>query len=138
MIDLHVNQNKKIFDWNIENDQIKDSGMAAVLILLLLGYFLEARIFFVVAIPVLLINMIWPAIYKPFALLWIIVSFILGNISSKVILAIVFLLLLTPVGLFRKLLGKDQLQLKKWKKDKTSVFVVRNYSYQPKDIENPY
>lgn len=127
-----------LFDTNISKDQCKDTGMAMVLILLLVGYFLENTLFYHVAIFALLINMIIPKIYYPVAILWFGLSNILGAVMSKVILTIVFFVVVVPIGFLRKIAGKDPMKLKPWKKDDQSVMKVRNHTFTAKDLEKPY
>ncbi len=122
---------------NISKDQAKDTGMAMVLICLIVAYFYN-NTFVIVSIILLLINMIVPQIYRPVAFIWFGISNILGTMMSKVILTIIFFVLVTPVGLLRKIAGADSLQLRKWKKDSSSVFEIREYEYQPEDVDKPY
>jgi hypothetical protein len=129
---------KKSFASRISKEQAKDAGMAVVLILLLLGIFLKQRVFYPYAAAALAVNMILPGIYKPFAIIWFGMATFLGTIMSKVLLTVVYILLVVPVGLLRRLLGKDSLQLKKFKKDNSSVFRERDHLFQSTDIENPY
>jgi hypothetical protein len=70
--------------------------------------------------------------------LWFWLSHLLGTVMSKVILTVLFFVLVTPIGLIRRLLGADTLQLKKWKKGSDSVFVVREGAVGEKDLANPY
>jgi hypothetical protein len=123
---------------NISKEQAKDAGMAVVLILLLLGIFLKQPTFYPYAAAALVVDMIFPGIYKPFAVIWFGVATFLGTIMSKVLLTVVYILLVVPVGLIRRILGKDSLQLKKFKKDGSSVFKERDHLFQSTDIENPY
>ena len=53
-------------------------------------------------------------------------------------LTIIFFILVLPIGFMRRLLGKDPMQLQKWKKDQTSAFKTREHVYTAKDIEHPY
>ena len=129
---------EKFFVGNISKDQAKDAGMAVVLILLILGVVLKQKNFYTYAIAALVVNMIFPGIYKPFAVIWFGMATFLGTIMSKVLLTVVYILLVLPVGLLRRLLGKDSLQLKKFKKDGSSVFRERDHLFQSTDIENPY
>jgi hypothetical protein len=122
----------------ISKEQAKDAGMAVVLILLLLGIFLKQKVFYPIAAAALAVNMILPGIYKPFAVIWFGIANFLGPIMSKVLLTVVYILLVVPIGLLRRLLGKDSLQLKKFKKDASSVFRDRDHLFQSTDIENPY
>jgi hypothetical protein len=82
--------------------------------------------------------MAWPKAFKPLAGLWFGLSHVMGNIVSKIILSLAFFLIVTPIGLIRRLMGADALQLKKWKKGSDSVFVERQGAVQDKDLLNPY
>lgn len=44
---------------------------------------------------------------------WMSIAFVMGNVISRVLLAIIYFGLFTPLGWFRRLLGNDELQLKK-------------------------
>ncbi len=129
---------EKFYLRNITKDQAKDTGMAMVLISLLLCFFKHDLRFANLAIILLLIDMIYPPLYRPAAKLWLGLSHLLGTVVSKLLLSAIFFILVTPVGLVRKMIGADTLQLKKWKKDKTSVFNIRDHTFQAEDIERPY
>jgi len=122
----------------VSREQAKDTGMAMVLICLLIWHFFNVDRFFAISIVLLVINMIFPQVYKPLAKLWLGFSNILGAVMSRILLTILFFTLVTPIGVFRRITGYDSLQIKKWKKDRTSVFQVRDHTYQPKDIDKPY
>jgi polyferredoxin len=120
------------------DDQARDTGMAMVLICLLLTYWWGYPRFLPLAIVFLLVTMIWPKIFRPLAVLWFGFSHIMGNVVSKVFLTIVFFGLVTPIGLIRRWIGKDTLQLRKWKKDRGSVLIERQGAIAPEDLVNPY
>lgn len=122
----------------ISKKQASDTGMALVLILLLIGLFTQNNLYYKIAIPVLIINMIFPMFYYLFAVIWFGFSQLLGTVVSKIILTIVYILLVIPVGIFRRLIGKDSLQLSEFKKGNNSVMKTRNYNFSSKDIEYPY
>lgn len=129
--------------WNyfpraISNKQASDTGMAIMLILLLIGLFTKNDVYYKIAIPVLIINMTFPRFYYLFAIIWFGFSKILGTVMSKIILTIVYIVLVIPVGLFRRILGKDSLKLSEFKKGDNSVMMTRNYTFTSKDIEKPY
>ena len=133
-----TNKTPKLFSTSITKEQAKDSGMAIVLILLLVGYFTKDDLFYRIAVPILLINMIFPMFYYPFAILWFGLSNILGAIVSKILLSVVFFIIVLPVALLRQLFGKDSLLLKKFKKSNKSVMKTRNHTYVGTDLENPF
>ncbi len=128
----------RIFPAPITKDQAKDSGMAFVLILLLIGLFAKGGIYFKIAAGALLIDMIFPMFYYPFAIFWFGISGILGAVFSKVLLVLVYLIIVVPVALWRRLLGKDNLSLKGFKKSAGTVMRSRNHVYQPADLEKPF
>jgi multisubunit Na+/H+ antiporter MnhG subunit len=138
MIDVKPNRKRKFFPDRIGKNQAKDTGMAMVLICLLCGYFGQNDTWVVLSIPLLIINMIFPDIYRPLAKIWLGISVLLGTIMSKFILTIIFFVILTPIGITRKMFGADAMQIKKWKKNSDSVFKVRNHIFEPKEIEKPY
>jgi hypothetical protein len=83
-------------------EQAKDTGMAMVLICLLLGYWGKFPKFLPVAIALLILTMAWPKAFTPLAGLWFGLSHLLGNVVSRVILTILFYLLVTPIGVIRR------------------------------------
>ena len=131
-------KNKESLFSNISIKQAKDTGMAMVLICLIINIFGKDSIFIILAILFLVINMVVPSVYKPVAIIWLSFSKIIGTIMSKILLVIVFFLIVTPMGITRRLLGKDSLKLKSWKKDHDSVFVTRNNKFCSEDVEAPY
>lgn len=58
------------------------------------------------------IGMFSPLTIKPFYELWMKVAHVLGKIQSTLILTVVFLLILIPMNLLLRLLGKDLLDEK--------------------------
>ena len=126
------------FPKQIDTGQAKDSGLAIVLILLLVAYFRQEWLYVGLGIFFLIVAMAIPQLFRPFAKLWLGLSVLLGTVMSKVVMSIVFFGILTPIGMVRRLFGADPLLAKQWKKDRTSVFKVRNHRYKPEEIERPY
>ena len=123
---------------NINKNQARDTGLALVLILLIIEYLKRPGWLVIAAMAVLVLTMTWPAVFKPLARVWFGFSHFLGGIVSRIILSLVFFLIVTPVGLIRKALGADPMKRKQWKKNDGSVFVDREQRYKQKDIETPY
>lgn len=123
---------------NATPEQARDTGLAMVLICLLLAYWGGRPRYLPLAIALLLLTMVWPQAFRPLAGLWFGLSHLLGAIVSRIILTLLFFLLVTPVGLIRRWAGADTLQLKKWKKDRSSVFIERQGAIKPQDLLNPY
>jgi hypothetical protein len=123
---------------NLTVEKCKDSGLALVLICLLCFQAWKLPVFMLLAVIFLLVAMSYPIIFQPFARLWFGLSTALGTVASKVILTVLFFVLVLPVGLVRRAMGKDSMQAKSWKKGKESVFRERNHRFVAKDLDHPY
>ena len=115
-----------------------DSGLALLLLTLLAGLLMNQQVALRLAIGEVLVILIAPVVIYPFTFVWLNISDLLGKIISKIILTAVFILLVCPVGLIRKAIGKDTLLLKKFKSDNGSVFTDRNHEYSKIDFTAPY
>ena len=119
-------------------DQSRDTGMAMV-VLVLLVYLRTRRDGLLYAAVVLhVVNMIAPRIYAPVAVVWLGLSQLLGTLISKVLLSILFFGLVTPIGVLRRLFGKDSLKLRAFKAGEESAMLVRNHHFVAQDIEKPF
>ena len=111
----------------------------AMVLLVLLIYVKTRRDGWLFAAMILhVVNMVVPRIYAPMAVVWLGLSHLLGTVMSKVLLSILFFGLVTPIGVLRRLLGKDSLKLRAFKASKGSVMTVRNHVFVGHDIEKPY
>lgn len=133
-----MNNKDRIFPVDLSKKQISDAGMAFALLLVIIGFLLHNELFFKLLIPALIINILIPKFFYPFAVFWYGLANILSNTVSKILLSIVYFVVVMPMGLLRRLFGKDSLFLKKFKRDRSSVLIERNYTFSAKDIKNPF
>jgi len=128
----------KFFQIEVNVERARDTGMAMVLILLLLELFLGTGLYYKIAIPVLVINMTAPKFFYPFAYLWFGIAQFLGTIVSKILLFLVFMIIVLPMAIIRRIMGKDTLLIKSWKQSTQSVFKTREHLFTSSDIDKPY
>ena len=112
--------------------------MAMVLLLLLAAYASKRNGLTVAAIIALVVNMTAPQLFRPLAVVWLGVAHAIGFVMSRVLLSVVFALVVTPVALVRRLMGRDTLRLRAFKANEASVMTSRNHSFQARDLERPY
>ena len=125
-------------DVTITRDQSRDTGMAMVL-LLLLGLIQWGRSeLLIAAFIVHIVNMIVPQVFRPVAVLWFGLAHLLGAVASRLLMFIVFAVVVTPIGVMRRALGKDTLRLRAFRAGNESVMVVRNHTFTASDLEKPY
>jgi hypothetical protein len=122
----------------ITKNQSRDTGMAMVLLCLLLAISPKRHVFLIVAIVLQVINMTVPWIYRPIAVLWLGFSDLLGAVVSRILLSIVFFVVVVPIGILRRLAGKDSLKLRAFKAGKDSVLLERNHTFNGRDLERPF
>jgi len=122
----------------ITKDQSRDTGMAMVLLLLIVAASRKKEGYLFVAMALHVINMIWPQVYRPVAVIWLGISDLIGSVVSRILLSLVFFLVVTPIGLLRRLSGKDSLKLRAFKAGQGSVMLERNHVFTAQDLERPY
>jgi len=123
-----------------KNRDIKsmDAGLALTLISLLAYQLFPGRMVIIIATVLLLLCMTIPRLFAPFARIWFAVADRLATVVSGLLLTLVFLLIVTPAGLVRRLLGKDTLKIKAWRSGSTTLFTTKNHRWLPTDMEKPY
>ncbi len=125
-------------DHKLAPEQCKDSGLALVLLGLICYQFWPRPLIMLLTIIFLLAAMTYPPVFRPFAKFWFALSSLLGAVVSKILLTMIFIVLVLPVGLMRRAMGKDAMKLRDWKKNSASVFRIRDHTCSAQDLENPY
>ncbi|MCL2123456.1 MAG: SxtJ family membrane protein [Desulfovibrionaceae bacterium] len=118
--------------------QCRDTCLALTFLLLLIWFFTKNAYPVYAAMLLLLTGMVVPVAMKPPARFWFGLSHLIGQFMSRVLLCIVYLLLVLPMGLARRLLGKDALRLKLWKQSDASCFIERAHVFCAEDLKHPY
>jgi uncharacterized membrane protein YgdD (TMEM256/DUF423 family) len=127
-----------VIDASSPRDRSRDTGLALVLLLLLVHAATRRDVFATAAILVLVAAMTVPLVFRPASVVWFGLSQALGTVTSKVLLAIVFYAVVTPIGVVRRLLGHDSLRLRGFKAGDASVMHVRQHVFTPDDLDKPY
>ena len=105
---------------NIKEDKttVRKFGFTVGTVLLLVGIVLyligksSTVVFGAIGVLLILFGLILPNILKPLNKIWMTLAVILGWFMSRVILFILYFVIITPIGIFLKLIGKDFLRLK--------------------------
>jgi hypothetical protein len=119
--------------------QNQEFGIAISLVLLIVLLFKHIGSPFIEIVSLILVlSVLYPQIFTPFTKVWFIFGKMLGGIMSNVILFFVFFLIVTPVGLLRRMFSVDNLHLHDLKNKQHSAFVVRNKIFKASDLDNQY
>ena len=81
-----------------------------------------------ISLAFLFLGLINAKILTPLKLIWIKFGYFIGNIISPILMGSIYFLVLTPTGLFMRLLGKDILKLNKNKNNTYWEKKGKNYS----------
>ena len=100
---------------------VRDTGLVFALLFLILG-FRGNKLFLSISGLFLLCVLFAPAVIRPIAFLWMKLAHILGFVMNKVFFGLIFFLIVTPMGLLKRVFEGD---LRDLKKDETraSAFV---------------
>jgi hypothetical protein len=127
-----------VHDASTPRDRSRDTGLALVLVLLIAHLASGRDVLVTAALVVLVAAMTVPLLFRPLSVVWFGFSHLLGTVTSKVLLAAVFYLIVTPMGVLRRLLGHDSLRLRAFRQGTGSVMHERRHVYVAGDLEKPY
>jgi hypothetical protein len=118
--------------------QCAEAGIVLALLLVMAGLFTGAGVCYKLAAATLLLDLALPGAFRPFAFCWFNLSVWLGFLTSRILLSVIFILIIVPVAILRKLGGKDRLLLKDFKKSTSSVFTDRNIKFGADSLKQTY
>nr|VFJ58711.1 MAG: hypothetical protein BECKFW1821B_GA0114236_10439 [Candidatus Kentron sp. FW] len=78
----------------------------------------------------------WPGGLKPLYISWMTVGYALGWLNSRLILALMFYLMITPIGLIRRLFSRDSMARKP--DAGTSSYRTESASPSTNHLERPF
>lgn len=119
-----------------ERSKAYESVLALVFGLLLLAALHKHPAWLPIAIGLTLATLLSPWLARMVAWGWVSLSQAIGFVVSRVLLGIVFFLVLTPIALLRRALGRDPLLIKR--PAPASGFHDRSQAYAAKDLERPW
>jgi hypothetical protein len=124
---------------NSEKSDLRKFGITIGVILLIIAGLLfwkkdqSFQLFFTTGAVLIVMSLTIPVILKPVYWIWMIITTIIGWVMTRIILSLVFYVILTPIGIFSRLLGKQFLGLH-WDKSKNSYWNYNISKYPKKEI----
>ena len=123
---------------SIGKRQCVETGIVLILIVLIIQYKTDTTGLISLGIVLALVALIIPWVYYPIAIVWFGVGKVLGMIMPRVLLSIIFFVVVTPIGVIRRITGKDTLKLNQFKKQRSSVMVDRNHLFTASDLHDSF
>lgn len=105
---------------------------------LVIALFFKISVFLYIAFCLLFIGIFLRALSIRIARIWLKFSSVLGSISTRIVLTIIYFVFLTPIAFVYRLTHGDFMSLKRKNALDVRYWKERNYQYMPKDFENPW
>lgn len=124
---------------SVTRKQCIEFGQVAVLVTLLAAlYFKDDHRFILAALLLILVTIVVPTVLYPLAVVWFGLAKLLAAVVPPVVLGILFFVMVTPLGLVRRMLGRDALRLRQFKKGRSSVMSHRDHVYTEADLKDTF
>ena len=123
---------------NIDTSQLYGSGLAAILICLLLFFFSQHSFWLYFSLGIVLLLMVWPAPFRYFAVLWLSFGELLGYFVSRLLLSAIYILVVVPIGWIVRKRIRSNMQLSHFKTSTDSAFKIRNHLFTNNDLSKPF
>lgn len=114
----------------------KHTSLTVIAIGFAVLYFFFRKEWMLVPIGIVLIGFLIGPMGEYIHLTWMMIAKLLGYINSRILLSITFFIILTPIALLMRLLGKGNFL--KSATGKNSVFITRNHLYTKTNLINPF
>jgi len=103
--------------------------------LLVLAWLFSLPLIAYIAAAIGLFSLVIPPVGYGIVWGWYKIAEILGTINAKIILSLLYYILVTPMALLFRLSGNDPMLLSK---PENSVYKERDYTFEAKDLQNPW
>jgi hypothetical protein len=117
-----------------DNNKSKETVLVITVGFLVLYLVFSRRIFLTLSLVIGLAGILSSWLSGKIDLVWNKLSLLLGRVSNTVLLTLIFFLVLTPMGLLRRLMGKGGML--RVTAGQRSGFIDRNHCFTKKDMEN--
>ncbi len=103
-----------------------------------IGLFFKINALLYIALCLLFIGIFLRALSIRIAHAWLKFSSVLGGISTRLVLIVIYFVFLTPIAFLYRVFHGDFISLKRQDNARPTYWNERNYEYTPKDFENPW
>jgi len=118
------------------NYKSKETVLVITVGLIVLFLVFKSRVFVYCALVIGLAGVLSTWLSEKIDWAWGKLSWLLGEISNRVLLTVIYFLVITPVAVIRRMLKRDGLT--RFDPAARSNFVEREHTFQKKDLENTW
>lgn len=119
----------------MEKDKQLETLLVIVIALVSVWFFGKARWLLVAAVVVGLLGILSPLFRMVIHSAWMWLSKMMGEVSGRILLTVVYCLLLLPIAVVARWMGKISLRRRP---DGDSCFIERGHTYKKEDMIHPW
>jgi hypothetical protein len=119
----------------MKKEKIFETILTLVIAAVIFGLMLKIKVLLTIAVILGLIGLFIKPLAELISKIWLKFSELLGTISSKILLSLVYFIFLVPIAFLYKLFNKDSMKIKN---KYGSTFIQRNHKYVKEDLEQPW
>jgi len=112
-----------------------ETVLTIVLALVIIYWFKRWNVLLLCAISIGIAALLIPAVASGIHWFWMKLSHVMGAVSGRVILTLIYLLVLLPLAMLARIFGKSNFRLKV---GGTTYFKERNHTYTKEDMMHPW
>ncbi|HLY70319.1 MAG TPA: hypothetical protein VKR53_11370 [Puia sp.] len=112
----------------------REACITLVLICCISGLGFREMHFYGIIIGLILLALIYPLLFYPFAIAFSWSAAVLGAVSSRTMLSVLFYLIVVPVAWFRRKSAFRSRALRQFKKNTCPVMKIRDHEYVAEDF----
>ena len=117
---------------------VRDTGLVCVLVALVIEYYdYGSKPAILIAGVLLLVVLFFPSLLRPIARVWLMIAEVFGYLMRPVFFGLIFFIVITPIGVLRRILRGDARNLVRDTLH-TTAFVPKNGLVTPDVLERPY
>lgn len=116
---------------------IFDTGLVFSLVFIGVGFWANISQFILIGLGFLVVLLFMPKTITPLAWLWLKFSEMFGFVMSRIFFSLIFFIIITPIGVFRRIFSGD-MRFLKGAPDKKSAFFSLDRLVRREDLVNPF
>ncbi|MEM9672432.1 MAG: SxtJ family membrane protein [Bacteroidota bacterium] len=128
----------KIIVTQLSRKQLLETSLVLIVLGIISGFVQDQSRWFVASAVVAGTGLVVPKLLYPVAVVWFTLGNVLSQLVSPLLLTLVFLLMITPIGIIRRWLGRDSLQLRWSKSDNQTMLKERTHTFTASDLKNSF
>lgn len=134
-----VNPACSVIQWDrMSEAEVRNIGLAFAVVFLVAGLYTEGKVLLAVSVLFFVAAVAAPHILQPFCVMWQTFTNIVGDMFLTLVISVIFVLVITPIGVVRRIVTGNQLFFRRNTESKENAFYSRVHKLTAADLRYPY